>query len=479
MARAESSLVIRRMPWHSTFTELNHLGAAMLAKPHVFGDTLTQIFSSYTYSDNPLTAMLSGTGREATIGSNEWEWQLRGASTRPCVYVGTAASAAQGAGKTQFDLPLDENFFVAGDIIHPGNPRYQVRIQENPTRQGNRWVYRVVPMTRDDSHTIPVAYLSPGAKWGKLYSQYEEGSEQSGSTQYALPLTLKNRLSRFRKKYMVTGDAANEVLAVKVPDSQGGRHTMWIKYAETEYWRQWYREKERGYWYSRSTDQILGSTGRPLYSGPGIDEQLEDSHRHFYSSFTANMLEEFLMDIFYSRVSPTSGARKLKAFTGEYGMLIFHRAVQDAFQKNGFITVDSNFIQSDTTPYHSNGLSFGAQFTRYKMANGTELELIHNPLFDDRELHFDIDPVSGYPYESQRFVFLDFAGEGKDSNIKQIKKANGYKLAYVAGMQTPYGPQNNSLASHSGDYYSMEVMDQCGVHISDITKMGELRRQSA
>lgn len=445
----------------------------MIVKPHVFGDTMTQLFTAQKYSSNPMTYVLANESREVEITSNEWEWKLRGASTRPCVYIGTDAASAQGAGFSTFDLPLDENFYTAGDIIHPGNPKYQVRIQENPYRKGNAWVYRVTPMNNSSTHTIPTKYLKNGAKWGKLYAQYEEGSEQSGSTQYALPLNLKNRLSRFRKQYMITGDAANEVLAVKVPDSKGNTHNMWVKYAEVEFWQQWYYEIEKGYWYSRTTDNVLGSTGRPIYSGPGLQEQLEDAHTHHYSTFTAKLVEEFLMDIFYSRVTP-GAARNIKAFTGEIGMLVFHRAVSDAFQKNGFITVDSHFIEKDSSEYHSNALSFGAQFTKYKMANGATLELYHNPLYDDREIHFDIDPVTGYPFESQRFTFLDFTGEGQGSNIKRIKKKNGYKLGYVAGLQTPYGPTQNSLMSHAGDYYQMEVHDQCGVHIDDVSRMGEL-----
>lgn len=469
MARAESSLVIQRMPWHSTFTEHNHLGAALIAKPEVFGGVMTQLFSTQMYSDNALGQLLLG--QEKTIGSFDWEWQLRGASTRPLVYVGTAAGSAQGTGQVAYDLPLDENWFVASDIIHPGNPKYQVRIQEAPFRRGNAWVYRVVPMT---TTATPVTFLSPGAKWSKLYAQVEEGSEQSGSTQYALPLTLKSRLSSYRKKYMVTGDAANEVLAVKVPDSNGNTHNMWVKYAETEFWKQWYRELERGRWYSRSTDVVRGSTGRPIYSGPGVDELMEDAHQHYYTTFSANMVEEFLMDIFYSRVKP-GARREIEAFTGEYGMIRFHRAVMDKFQSNGFITVDSNFIQSDKSEYHKNALSFGAQFTRYRMANGATLTLRHAPIFDDREIHYQIDPVTGYPYESQRFVFFDLSGDGMNSNMKQVRKRGGYKLAYVPGMQTPYGPQNNGIAAHEGDYYTFTCMDQLGIHIEDITKMGELR----
>ena len=120
--------------------------------------------------------------------------------------------------------------------------------------------------------------------------------------------------------------AAEEALAVKIADSKGGYHDSWIKYAEVEYWRQWYRELERAYWYNRKAKSIEGSTGRSVDSFSGIQEQLEDSHTHYYTDLTAKLIEEFLLDIFYSRVKPGSG-RKIKVFTGEYGMLLFNSAM--------------------------------------------------------------------------------------------------------------------------------------------------------
>jgi hypothetical protein len=50
-------------------------------------------------------------------------------------------------------------------------------------------------------------------------------------------------------------------------------HDSWIKYAEVEYWEQWYREvRKRLLVFSRSTDTVLGANGRPIYSGPGVQE---------------------------------------------------------------------------------------------------------------------------------------------------------------------------------------------------------------
>lgn len=477
MAKVQNKLIVKQMPWHANMTERNHLGAALIAKPDVFEGKMTQLFTSTRYSDNPLTALLSPSARNTN--STNWEWDLKGATTRPLVIVEdmTSAITYPGKFKTVFNMKLDENWYLAGDVITPGasNKKYQVRIQEVVANKGNGTIYSVRPMSDDPAFYIPKKYLTVGTPWAKLFSQYEEAAEQSGSTQYSLPISLQNRMSRFRKMYKVTGDAANEVLAVKIADSKGGLHDSWVKYAEVEYWEQWYRELERGFWYSRSTDTVIGANGRPIYSGPGVQEMLEDSHIYRYSHLTSTLVEEYLMDIFYGRVKPGSG-RKIKAFTGEYGMLIFHRAIQDWAAKKGFIqVVDQYIVEKTTSPYSSNALSAGYQFVKYKMANGAELELIHNPLYDDKEINFEIDEITGYPIESMRFTFLDFS-EGKGGpNVAIVNKNNGFKLGYVGGLQSPYGPvTKNSLMAHSGDYYEMHVQKQAGVHIEDVTKCGEL-----
>lgn len=479
MARLQNRLIIKQMPWHANMTELNHLGAALITKPTIFEGKMTQIFTSERYSDNPLTKMLSGK-QEKTIKTTVWEWDMKGATTRPLVAVERVeptSNTTPGKFKVVFKLKLDEDWYIPGDILNPGtsDKKWQVRIQTQPIRHGQGFVYEVRGMSDDPAWFLPEKYLAAGQQWAKLYSQYEEGTEQSGSTQYSLPIGMQNRMSRFRKQYMVTGDAASEVLAVKIPDSKGRMHDSWVKYAEVEYWEQWYREMERGYWYSRSTDTVLGNTGRPVYSGPGVQEQLEDSHQHFYSVLTARLIEEYLMDIFYSRIKPGKG-RRIKGFTGEYGMIQFHRAIMAWQKEKGFIqVVDNVFTTKENGDLNTNSLGAGFQYVKYRMANGAELELVHNPLYDDREINFEIDPVTGYPMESQRITFLDFKGQGEGGdNIKLVNKENSFKLGYVHGLHNPFGPTNMKAMAHSGDYYEMHVQKQCGVHIEDVSRCGEL-----
>ena len=477
MSQLNSRLITSRMPWHANFTEMNHLGKALMAKPHIFEKVMTRIFSSYNYAENPFTKKLFETGRTETIDKDTWEWQLRGAHTRPLVILEPMESGEQlGLGRTTFKLKFDENWWKPGDIIYPGtsDKKYQCRIQEESYKHGNGYVYVVRLMTDAFDAFLPSRYTATNTPWAKMFSQYGEGSKQSGSTQYSLPITLSNRMSRYRKMYGVTGDAANEVLCVKIPDSKGNYYDSWIRYAEAEYWMQWYMELERGNFYSRSTDTVLDENGRPIRSGPGIHEQLEDSHTHHYSVLTARLIEDYLMDIFYGKVKPGKG-REIEGFTGEFGMINFHRAIENwaANKGKGFITT-VQLVEKATSDIHTNAASAGIQFVKYKMANGSTLTLRHLPLYDDREINFEIDPITGFPVESQRITFLDFAGEGKDSNIKLLDKKNSFKLGYVAGMQSPYGPANKDMMAHSGDWYEMHVAKQQGVHIEDVTRCGEL-----
>jgi len=480
MATLGSKLITKQMEWNANMTEQSHLGRALIAKPTKLVEKMDQLFSaSNYYSDNPMSSMLMGNLKtDKTIGTTEWEWDLKGANTRPLVVVENvepASNVTPGKFKQEFRIKLDKDWYLPGDTIHPGtaSKKNQCRIQRIVSKHAEGTIYAVRLKSDDPNAFLNPKFLKPGQQWGKLFSEYEEAAEQSGSTQFSLPISLRNRMGKFRKEYKITDYASTEVLAVAIPDTKGKYHTSWMRYADVEYWMQWYRELERGYWYNRSTDSIMGANGRPVRNFPGIQEQLEDSHIHRYTHLTAKLIEEYLMDIFYSRVKPGRG-RQIKAFTGEFGMLQFHRAIQDWANASGFVKNIEMFSNKVSSEVHTNAQEIGFQYVKYNMANGSSLELIHNPLYDDREVNFEIDEVTGFPVESQRFTFLDFSGEAGKSNIQLMNKKDGFAFTYVEGLYGPYGPKKGGSSAHSGSYYEMHVEKSCGVHIHDITKCGEL-----
>jgi len=469
MARAQSKLTVLTRPWHANFTEVNHLGAAFMAEPHKFDKVLTRVFTASRIADNPLTAMTKGMGRTEEIESFDWEWDLMGASTRPLVAIEDIElnTTNPGIGFSEFKVKLDEDWYKPGDVITPADKSYLCRVQRGPITDGEGHIYILQLMTDDTTKFIPSSYLEVGVQWSKLFSVYEEGGEQSGSTTYAAPMKLKSHLSTYRKEYSVTGDAANQALVTALMDAEGKvyKDYKWLRYAEAEYWIQWYKELERGLWYGRTTNSVSGANGRAARTGPGVQELLEDSHVMYYSTLTEKLIREYLLDIFFGRVDMSN--RNIVAFTGEYGMLAFHQAMMNASAP--FLTTDSKFIGGS-----GSNLEFGGQFIKYNGPNGISLTLRHNPVYDDREINFKMHSSMQVPLESMRFTFLDFGGNEGMGNIKYVHKKGGYKLGYVSGLQTPYGANTGGLMSNAADSYTMIVHDQLGVQVDDVTRCGEL-----
>ena len=467
MARAQSKLTVLTRPWHANFTETNHLGAAFMAEPHKFDKVLTRVFTASRIADNPLTAMTKGMGRTQEISSFDWEWEMMGSSSRPLIAIeDMETGTTPGKYGVEFKIKLDEDWFKPGDVITP-DKKYLCRVQREAVADGDGFVYYVQLMGDDQNAFLDPDYTKVGVQWSKLFSVYEEGGDQSGSTTYAMPMKLRSNLSTYRKEYSVTGDAANQALVTALMDANGKvyKDYKWLKYAEAEYWIQWYKEKERGLWYGQTNNSVSGANGRVARTGPGVQELLADSHVHHYSQLTEKLIREYLLDIFFGRVDMSN--RNIVAYTGEYGMLAFHQAMMNSSAP--FLTTDSKFIQGS-----GNNLSFGGQFVKYNGPNGITLTLRHNPVYDDREINFKQHSSLLVPTESMRFTFLDFGGKGGTSNIKYVHKKGGYKLGYVSGLQTPYGANKGGLMSNAKDAYTMIVHDQCGVQIDDVTRCGEL-----
>lgn len=481
MATFGSRFITRESDFHANLTEREHLGRALMIAPHKMMDKMNKLFSAYNYySNNPLSSMLGNIkGGEITIPGTEWEWEMKDADTRPLVIlenVEQASNTTPGKFKRKFKIKTDENWYKTTDVISPGTStkKYNCVIVDGPVRHGDGYVYTVQLVTTNDLEFVPVKLLKPGQHWGKGYSISGEAAEKGGSTQFSMPVAFKNKLSKFRKEYRITDYASTEVLRVALPDSNGNMQKSWIRYADVEFMKQWYEELEYARWYASSGD-VYQDNGRPYQTGPGIQEQLADGHIEYYNKLSIPLLDAYLMDIFYGRVAPGKSGRNITAFTGEYGMAAFHEAVSDIMKKRGLIRNIEVFTDKVQSEYNNNALAYGMQFVQYNLTNGGSLRLIHNPMYDNRKIHTEVDPISGKPVESMRFTFLDFAGEAGKSNIKVTKKEGGDFFSYVCGNYGPYGPNNKNMnPAHAGDYYEMHIGAHEGIHIEDVTKCGEL-----
>lgn len=473
-----NKLITKRMDWGGQMTEHNHLGKAGWIKPEHLDGVLTKIFASQIYADNPLSQMMLG--KERTVTSNEWEWELEAAHTRPLTVIEDVSDDDHpGKWGESFKVKFDEDWWVEGDVITPGTQfqDQQCRIKHNPYRSGNGYIYELELVTDDNTKQVSKKFLEPGTSWGKLYSTYGEAATRGGSMTFSGNIAMRDHLGKLRKQYKVTDYAAEEVLAVKVVGSDGNMYNSWVNYAEVECNRLWRREIETAIWYNRTSSRIKGENGRKVDSFAGIMEKIEDGGwRYGYNVLTAKLINEFMMDIYFGRVAP-GNQRHLTAWTGEVGMLKFNEMMQDVFAKNGWVIQNSNWspVQKTSSPMHQNAYALGFQFVEYRMPNGCTLSLNHLPLLDDTVINMELDELTGYPKSSSMFLFLDLAPAGKaKSNIEIMVKKDGFKWGYVNGLVSPYGPIRGGQAAHEGEFYSVSYSKEFGVHIEDVTRCGML-----
>ena len=177
-----------------------------------------------------------------------------------------------------------------------------------------------------------------------------------------MPFSLRTQTSLIKKEYKITGDAhLKGVLEVALMDETGKVHdSRWINYADAEFKAQFAREKEMLMWYGRESNTTSDTTGRPVRTGAGIEQLMESGHLSYYNKLTTKLIQEYLMDIFYNRVGFNS--RHVVAYTGEYGALALHRALDN--DANKFLTMDTTIINDAAgSEFNANAKEFGRQFT--------------------------------------------------------------------------------------------------------------------
>ena len=481
MAQVGSRLITKRANWESGMTDLNHLGRNLMNAPHKLMGKVNEMFSaSNIYSNNPLYSVLSSSNlTKMTIGNNSWDWQLKTKDAPPLVVIEDVDSSNSTPGKyaRSFKIKLNEGWFKEGDILKPSSSdmRCQARITKDTVRSGDGFIYELRIMTNDQHFFIPKKYMEVGSTWNKIYSNYSEAAQKGGSTQHGFPIALTNKGTFLRKEDSITDFASTEVLVAGIPDSNGRIHKTWFYYAEADFWRQWHAELERSLWMARSTDIVYDeTTKRKVLSGPGIFEQLEDSHVERFSYLTTDLLDEYLMDIYFSRSNIGQG-RTLRAYTGKYGMKIFSQAINELSNKSGWTKNVEIYTSEYESKIHPNALQAGYQYVKYNAPYGNSLLVVHNPLYDDPKISDEMDPITGGRLMSQRFTILDFTSdEGHSSNIKLVEREGHNNFYYLEGTHGPAGPTSKRDIKHPGGFYEMIATKYQGIHIEDISKCGEL-----
>ena len=453
----------------------NHLSQAMLTQPEVMESILTYQFSKEGKS--VLSMLTGGMGNTRFIDNREYMWNLH------CVNPNLVEVAAPNMQPDQerpgfagavIKLPFAEKRFQVTDVIVSDSGK-QCRIQSYTTN-GINYIAEVVMMNQ--SSWLNAADLVPGAKFSKDYSVVGEFSERGGSTDFDVPMTLKNQLTTLRKYYGVSRSAATDITTIEIPLGDGTSTKLWTRTAEYNAIKQWYEEIDKSFIYSEySSGPVKYMTNRseeqlPIYTGAGIREQLSPANIRNYTTMSYDLLDSFLLDLTYNS-KKYGGHQHFTALTGKMGLREFTNSVMAKAKELGVINVDSTFIKGD-----GEELTLQGHFTTVKFMNNVSLTVAEFAPYDDVERHRTLHPQTLKPIESYRFTIL-YTGQAQGAaNIRKVAKRDSEDMIWhVAGSIDPTGTTAkgiNTSRNTGKDGYEVHFLAEVGIQVQDPTCCGEL-----
>ena len=471
----------------SDLVDENMISNALLTKPHEVSGLLSLVFG--TKDDGVSTAIdliTGGLGKTMIIDNREFEWSVMIDSDHAVnirwtkwngneITTSNYSTTTAGINGTPIYIALEERWFGPGAILSFDDYKFQVRVSGTPYQDGSAWVYECYVVDSSNAAYIPGEFLLPGRQVSRMGSAYEEYSDEADIINYQTPFKMRNQLQTLRLSYDITGDAYSTVLAIALKDPESGKTSyLWSDY---QYWialREWKKREEKELLFAKSnrladgTYNIKGSNGRPVAKMSGLFEQISPANVRYYTTLTAELLEDYLFDLCYNILG--TNERKFIALTGEMGIREFDRILKEKVA--GFNLIDTVFVTGT-----GQNLTLGGQFTTYKMTNGIELTLKRCALSDNMELFRQLHPLTGKPLMSYTFLFVDMGSRDGQANIVKVCRKGREFVQWTTGgsvIPSGYGNSINTLRSNSRDGYQVHFLGEEGIMLRNPLSCGIL-----
>jgi hypothetical protein len=476
MANTISNLQLYAPKSWSGLTTENHLGAVFAQEPTLTSNIISRVFGMNQYAGMDYFLSIGG-GEQELPDDNDFEWYLKGDDEKAISILGYDATDTGKPGQfgTLIYIKMSEKYFAVTDKLILDDGETGVRVMQEPYAEASAYVYPCQLMTNDVSEFVSPSLLVGGSKASKEYSPQERTLNRTyGETHYTSPFKMRNSMSFLSKTYTIPGNMHQRPLVIEMTDPKSNATTkIWTQYAEYEFMCQWMKEKERMLFFSKSNKQfdgsyaMMGASGTPIVEGAGIREQISPSYKFYYTDFTIDYLEDVLLNLSINLLPEDQ--RHFVAFTGERGMVQFHRALENHAAR--FQPLDSKRIGGA-----GQNLSFQGQYRDYMGPQGIRFTLTHLPMYDDEIRNRIPHPKGGYT-ESYRYTILNMGTSGGESNIRRVyPKGRKELMWHVAGSTSPLGPNTNFNASSASpvDGYQLFAQAQQGVLIQNPMSCAEL-----
>lgn len=447
-------------------TDQNALASALVTAPSQLTPVITNLVGRQEQAF-PITFLTEGQGNVDVKDNYDFEWRVKTRTNHARPVASTNGGSNLGKGGAFFTLTFPDRWFIDGHIIVSQNG-VQAQIKGAPIPNGRNWDYRLqlVKSSAQPDLSLPAEDAVAGAQWAQMYAPVAFDWSRGNASNWTAPGKVRGRMTKLRKSYRFSGSVKNQVAAFDLPLANGRRTKMWLDYEEYQHMLDWYEEREHFYWYGQPSFNGKGEThlrdenDQPINSSPGLFEQIinQDS----YSVLTAKKLKTVIGDMFYGMTDTYN--KQVVLYTGLGGLEEFDNAMKEELASRTYIKLDAGKFVTGT----GRGLQLGGFFTTYQHVNGHTISVKHLPLFDHGRVAqvAKKHPVSGWPIESYRMVFVDQSLYDGESNLRMVaRKGEEMKRWAVGGSVVPngYGSESNLLRASDVDGASVHYMCTKGI----------------
>ena len=504
----------------SYFDSYTHAAMFKTYKPHSFGVRTSQLFSSslgshminkkftyYTVAKNNVYMLPAGT--------DDYEWYLESDADIDFEVTELLVDPASFPGKAglPFKIALNKDYLHEPAIIKSESDNLpMLKILGYPVqRTGNSWEYEVELQSGDPSAYMQVDFLQPGRKFIRTSSAVsDELNKKYAPDQYGEMFKLQSWTGNFANKVEFSDKFIRMEIGCRTKGTQmykgykddhgigvgyvykqpfnltnGGKAEriekgVFITKAEARLLERTEMDRELNFEFGQLQKTVDRDSDRTIKVAPGWRQIVREGHyKEHNGTLSLNQIYEFVSEIFLTRRA--HGDRMIKIASGEGGLEFWHQLI--AAEASQFQYVDTIHVRDTQSPYHEYAKEYGIQFTKIRFPMGYVVELVHDPIKDDRKLFQQKAPGTNRTLESYAMDIFDWGATdqkafnaSRDENITCVMQdgvESYFTVSNVYDFQTGAikdGSNAYSNNKEAGIYREMSG----GLCVWDVTRVGRI-----
>ncbi len=477
------------------FTDKNYLENFIGAEPAKYDKRMLNLFTqTELYSDDFLQMISSSDTYWVDNPDGRFTYDIDLPMEYPTIVENLSSSDSQpGIDGTTIELVFDKKAFVVNDRITSDEMNQDVILQviEDPEKYKGYWKFKFRAISKNPkTDFVHQTFIQVGRKYRKLDNVIGEFTKDlSGLGMLNNKLKVVNSIGEM---YGVEASVTKWAMLTKDGKKQEIQKDPYGRYKDIQYFSiaDKTNPKNAVMFWENSFDTLLriemlkmksnkliwgrkglnrDENGNPIYSSPGLWEQLHYGNVHYYTrgQFGPNLFRRILGDLFYGRVDIAN--RKALVYTNEAGFDLVSKSLKTDAMNQGFTFNAENYVTG------SDKMNLGIQFDfSYFITRETgKVEFKHLKQLDVPQMNNYYTTVGRKA--APVFMIFDVSNQGgKVSNIREVKLRShpSASFGFIPGRVHPegFGKMQGMMSANKDPWYQLWMEDFAGVFLEDPTR---------